>query len=345
MNQRTSLRARPAGATNTDDLNPFAHADLRLATWQLVNTCIPYLALLVAMYWTVYAGVSYWVTLALAIPTAGLQIRVFIFFHDACHGSFFASQRANRILGYVTGVLTFTPYDNWRRSHGIHHSSVGDLDRRGVGDVMTWTVDEYLTASPLKRLGYRLYRHPVVMFLIGPLYVFIVSNRLLHKGFGKRENRSVWITNAAILALLLATSAVLSFRAYVLVQLPVIWLSGIAGVWLFYVQHQFPNVYWARHQDWIAAQAARQGSSHYRLPRPLQWISGSIGLHHIHHLKPRIPNYRLQACYDAIPSLQEANSLSIGTSLRCLGLKLWDEARGRLIGWRELGRSASPSSS
>lgn len=315
-------------------LRQYDRPDLRKVIWQLVNTFVPYAALWAVMILTVQRGLSYWVTLALSVPAAFYLVRIFIFFHDCCHRSFFASQTANTIVGYVTGILTFTPYDEWRESHNRHHATVSDLDRRGTGDVWTMTVEEYRNASPWQRLAYRFFRHPLVTFGLGPTYIFLLSQRLPGKNASRAAVRSVIITDLAILAIFGLAAVTIGIRTYVLVQLPVILIAATIGVWLFYVQHQFEGVYWARHEAWNPLRAALEGSSYYKLPGVLRWLTGSIGLHHVHHVRPRIPNYNLQACLDAIPALQDVNPVTVGRSLRSPWLDLWDEERQQLVSFR-----------
>lgn len=314
----------------------YAQPNLRKSLLQLADTLIPYLSLWALMVYTMHKGYSYWITLGLTAIAAALYIRIFIFFHDTCHGSFFASSRANTILGYITGILTFTPYENWRRTHAIHHSTVGDLDRRGVGDVWTMTAEEYLAAPIKKRISYRLFRNPFIMFGIGPVFMFLISNRFSSKVARKSERKSVILTNLAILAIIAAISLSFGFRTYLLIQLPIMLIAGIFGVWLFYVQHQFDGVYWARHEDWDHMKASLEGSSYYRLPKILQWITGNIGLHHIHHVRPLIPNYNLQQCYDDIPELQAVKPLNLRKSLRSLFLNLYDEKQKKLVPFKTL---------
>jgi omega-6 fatty acid desaturase (delta-12 desaturase) len=314
----------------------YAQPNRRKATWQILDTFIPYLALWVLMVYAVQRGYSYWITIALGIAAAGLLLRIFILFHDCSHGSFFASHRANRILGYICGILAFTPYDNWRRSHAMHHATVGDLDRRGVGDVWTLTVEEYLAAPRWKRLAYRSFRNPFVLFGIGPGVLLCLVNRFSHKGAKKREHYSVILTNLSILAIVGVASLTIGLRTYFLIQLSVILVAGTIGVWLFYVQHQFEGLYWARHGDWDPMRASLEGSSCYKLPKVLQWFTGNIGLHHAHHVQPSIPNYNLQQCYDDIPALQAVERLTIRKSLKSLWLNLWDEDQHKLVGFHSL---------
>ncbi|MGC9469264.1 MAG: fatty acid desaturase [Anaerolineae bacterium] len=326
---------RPAWLSQLRDC---AEPDREKAAGQIATTLLPYAALWAAMIFTVHQGLPYVVTLALGIVAAGFLVRTFIIFHDCCHGSFFASRRANRILGTITGILTFTPFEAWRRSHARHHTTVGDLDRRGAGDVYTMTVEEYEAAPWYRRLGYRLFRHPLVMFGIGPTYVFLISQRFAPKGADRATRIDTILTNVAILAIIALATITIGLRTYLIIQLPVIIMAATAGVWLFYMQHQFEGVYWARHETWDPIKAALSGSSYYKLPPLLQWISGNIGLHHVHHLRATIPNYNLQAAYDAIPALQEVRPLTLRTSLRSLKLALWDEAGQQLVGFSALHR-------
>jgi omega-6 fatty acid desaturase (delta-12 desaturase) len=280
--------------------------------------------------------VSYWLTLALSIPAAGFLMRAFIIFHDCGHGSFFKSRRANDALGILTGILTFTPYYRWRHDHAVHHASAGDLDRRGVGDVWTLTVQEYLDSPPWKRAAYRLFRYPLVMVGFGPFFVFVIIQRFAGGTTGKRERYSVYWTNLALLGILALMGATIGIKAYVLIQVPIMIIAGSAGVWMFYVQHQFEGVYWERHDNWNYASAALKGSSFYQLPRVLQWFTGNIGFHHIHHLGPRIPNYNLERCYRENLMFQEVKPITLRTSLKSLRLRLWDEERHRLVGFGHL---------
>ena len=304
---------------------------LKSSLWQLCNSVLPYLALWGLMIWTLQ--ISYWITLALAVPAAGFLVRIFIIFHDCGHGSFFKSRRANRLTEFVTGVLTFTPYRQWRHEHARHHATSGDLDRRGAGEIWTLTVQEYLGASRGKRLAYRFARNPFVLFLVAPLWVFLVEQRFPSRAVGKREHMGVYLTNAALFAIAGAMSLTIGIKAYVLIQLPVVALAGAAGVWLFYVQHQFEDAHWARREDWDYVEAALRGSSFYKLPKVLQWFTGNIGFHHIHHLSPGIPNYNLERCHRQVPLFQEVKPVTLLSSLSALSFRLWDEQRKRLVGY------------
>ena len=294
-----------------------------------------YLGLWTAMIVGTTAGVSYWITLLLVIPCAFAHIRVFILFHDCCHGSLFSSRRANIAVGHLTGILTFTNYETWRRSHLKHHATNAQLDHRGVGDVWTMTVDEFSRSSVWTRLKYRLFRSPVVMFVIGPLYLFVLKYRLSSPGASLRERISTAITNVGLLGIAVGVSILIGPVAFISLQLPVLLISGMIGIWLFYVQHQFDPGYWSRDETWDEIDAALQGSSYYRMPRLFQWICGHIGIHHIHHLLPQIPNYRLRACYNENPEVQVARPLTVRRSLASLRMKLWSETDRKFISFGE----------
>jgi len=321
-----------------DQINKFARPDWRRSVWQLINSVIPYFALLVGMYYSL--EISYWLTLALAVPAAGFLIRIFIIFHDCGHGSFFKSQKVSTIVGYFTGILTLVPYHDWRFNHARHHATSSDLDRRGVGDVWTMTTREYLALPARQRLQYRLFRNPLVMFGIGPLYSSLIVPRFTPPGTKKRERRSVYLTNLSLLAVVILMSILIGFKTYLLIQLPVIFFAWSLGIWLFYVQHQYEDAYWERHEDWDYQEAALRGSSFYKLPAVLQWFTGNIGFHHVHHLNARIPNYNLQKCHEQVDLFREVKPLTLLTSLKSLRFRLYDEELGRMIGFRELKADA-----
>jgi omega-6 fatty acid desaturase (delta-12 desaturase) len=303
---------------------------------QLCTTIPPFLGLLWLMHWSL--GYSYWVTLALAFPTAGFLVRTFIIMHDCSHGSFLPHRRANEIIGFITGVLTLTPFAKWRRDHALHHASSGDLDRRGHGDVMTLTVEEYRARSRWGRFQYRVYRNPLVLFGLGPLWLMINQRWVATTAeTSPLERTSVRATNAAILGIIVVLSVIVGLPHVLLVYVPVFLLGGSAGIWLFYVQHQFEDTYWQGHTGWEHAEAALKGSSYYRLPRVLEWITGNIGLHHVHHIDPRIPNYNLRRCHDENREFHEVTILSLRDSLHTTSLKLWDSKRERLVGFKEAG--------
>jgi omega-6 fatty acid desaturase (delta-12 desaturase) len=279
----------------------------------------------------------------LAIPTAGLLVRLFIIQHDCGHHSFFRGRRANDLWGGFCGLLTLTPYHLWRRSHSRHHSSSGNLSHRGHGDVWVLTVDEYRNCSRLGRLRYRFYRHPLFLFLLGPSLLFVLRQRFTYyiPRSWRRERRSVHATNFGILLLVVVAWSTIGLPAFFLVHGPVVILGAMIGSWLFFVQHQFEQAYWQPQEEWNYVRSAFEGSSYYRLPRVLQWFTGNIGFHHIHHLESRIPNYNLPDCYAAVPELRQAVTLGLWDSIQCTKLKLWDEGRQRMVTFDEvhLGRA------
>ena len=302
--------------------------------WQIVNTLVPYFALWYLMWLTV--PISWWLAVPLAALAGAFMVRAFIIFHDCGHGSFFKSPLANHIVGAITGALTYTPYYHWRWEHAIHHSSSGDLDRRGTGDIWTLTVEEYLKSSRWKRFSYRLARNPIVLFVLAPLFLFLVIQRIPKFRAPTRERYSVYLTNLAIGTMAAGTIWIFGLKAFLILQGTVLMVAGSAGVWLFYVQHQFEGVYWERGESWDYATAALQGSSFYKLPKVLQWFSGNIGFHHIHHLSPRIPNYHLEKCHDAEPLFQTVKPITFFASFKSFTFRLWDEQRRRLVGYRHL---------
>ena len=304
------------------------------ANWQIVSTFVPYVALWAIMYWSV--SYSWWLTVPLAALAGAILVRVFIIFHDCGHGSYFASKKANDVVGFITGLFTFTPFCHWRWQHSLHHASAGDLDRRGVGDIWTMTVQEYLESSRWKRFAYRLARNPIVLFVIAPIYLFMFEQRIPSIKANRRERNSVWWMNAAIAVKVVVMSLIFGFKVYLILQLMVMAIAGAAGIWLFYVQHQFEDVYWERREDWDFTAAALQGSSFYKLPKILHWFSGNIGYHHIHHLSSRIPNYHLALCHRSHSLFQDVKPITLLGSLKCLNLRLWDEQRGKLVGYRRI---------
>ena len=322
-------------------LSQYAKPELARAILQLLTAVIPYFGLWVILVYMVKQKYPAAVIILLIFLASLFLVRIFIFFHDCAHNSFFASRRANTVLGYVMGILTFTPFKYWQHNHLVHHNTYADLDKRGVGDIWTLTIEEYQATSPMRRLGYRLYRNPFVFLGIGPGYSFLLTQRILHQWAGKNERFSAAVTNLAIIAIILAASQTIGIGTYLLIQLPIVLIAGSLGVWLFYVQHQFEGVYWSRHEDWDPVKAALKGSSYYQLPKVLQWFSGNIGLHHIHHVLPRIPNYKLQQSYDESPAMQAVRPLTLRRSLKSLFLNLWDEKQQQLVSFRSLKKSSS----
>jgi omega-6 fatty acid desaturase (delta-12 desaturase) len=311
----------------------YARPDLRRSLWQAANSLVPFFALFYLSLRSL--EISFWLTLPLCILTAGFMVRTFIIFHDCGHGSFFKSQKANDFLGVITGIINFTPYYKWKHDHAIHHATAGDLDRRGIGDVYTMTVREYVGSPWWKRLAYRVMRNPLAMFGVGPLAMFALVQRFPNKRMGKRELASVWWTNLAVAAMVLGMVLLFGWKAYLIVQLLVLLIGGSAGIWLFYVQHNFNPPYWEHHETWNFFKAGAEGSSFYKLPAVLQWFSGNIGFHHIHHISSKIPNYNLPVCHKENPVFH-VPPITLLASLKCLRLRLYDEVTRRMVGWEAL---------
>lgn len=325
---------------NTDKDNwkkniaPYERPYIRRSIWQLVNTLVPFVILWYLAYLSL--SVSYWLTLALAIPAAGFLIRTFIIFHDCCHHSFFKSRKANTIVGTITGILTSCPYYQWRYTHSVHHATSSNLNKRGVGDIWTLTMDEYLSLSPVRKLVYRIYRNPFVMFGLGPIYIFLIDYRFNRKRAGRAERINTYVTNLGIIGGAGSLSWIVGWQEVLLVQGPIFLLSGMAGIWLFYVQHQFEDTYFENEENWDYVSAALQGSSFYKLPKILHWFTGNIGFHHIHHLSPKVPNYNLQRAHEENAFLQEVPAIGMISSLRSLRYRLWNEQTKKFVGFREI---------
>jgi omega-6 fatty acid desaturase (delta-12 desaturase) len=331
----TGDQTAPVGTSEWKEIvRKYQTPSLGRSLWQIANTLGPYFLIWVGIYFAL--SVSYALVVPLALLAGAFLVRTFIIFHDCTHGSFFKSRKANDFLGFFTGVLAFTPYHHWKWSHSLHHSSSGDLDRRGMGDVWTLTVQEYLDASPGKRFAYRLVRNPFILFVLAPLFLFVVWHRIPDPDAKGRVRYWVYVTNMALALQAFALALVFGFWNYLLIQSLVLLVASTAGVWLFYVQHQFEDVSWERGEDWDFAQAALQGSSFYQLPKILQWFSGNIGYHHIHHLSPRIPNYRLERAHDSEPLFQAVKPLTLRGSLKSFTFRLWDESHKKLVGYKAL---------
>ncbi len=304
----------------------------------MLASAIPFLLLWYATYRSLEVG--FWLTLILAVPTAGFLMRLFMIQHDCGHGSFFTSKRAADLVGFWIGVLTLTPYQYWRRTHAYHHAHSGDLDFRTFGEIITLTVDEYRQLHWLKKLHYRVYRNPLVLFGPGAAFHFLVKHRYpwdIPKTW-KQAWASVWKTNLALVAVAALMMALIGWKAFLLVQLPITLAACAMGVWLFYVQHQFEDTYWHDHDHWDFFEAGLQGSSYLDLPRPLQWLTASIGIHHIHHIAAKIPNYKLQQCLDDNPELQRVTRITLRETLGCIRLTLWDPESQKLIRFKDLRR-------
>lgn len=318
-------------------LNDYRQPDPRRSVRELLITAVPFALAWAAMLAALKLD-QFWLYALLILPAAGLLVRLFMIQHDCGHGSFFGNRTGNDWTGRVIGVLTMTPYDHWRRAHAIHHASAGNLDRRGIGDIDTLTVDEYLARSRWGRLRYRLYRHPLVMFGIGPIYVFLLESRL-PIGFA-RKGWTPWIsTMTTNLGITLAAGLLMwafGIGPFLLVHLPIVILGAAAGVWLFYVQHQFEGTHWDSNESWEFHEAALHGSSHYDLPAVLRWFSANIGMHHVHHLCARIPYYRLPEVLRDHPELRDVGRLTLWESFGCVRLTLWDDRQRQLISFREM---------
>jgi omega-6 fatty acid desaturase (delta-12 desaturase) len=322
-----------------DTVDRYARPHLGRSLFALATSVVPFLGLWVLMYFAL--SVSYLLVLVLAVPTAGFLLRTYILFHDCSHGSLMPGRRANAYVGRVLALIVFTPFAVWRRDHAGHHATGGDLDRRGIGDVPTLTVAEYTDKSRGKRLGYRLFRNPLIMFGLGPIYGMLLEPRLPSRGVPTRIKRSVWLTNLALVLIIGGLCWLIGWRDFLLVEVPLIPLAGGVGIWLFYVQHQFDGTYWERSRDWSYADSALRGSSYLKLPKVLQFFTGNIGLHHVHHLSPKIPNYNLQRAQDESAIFRDVPELSLWEAIRATRLKLWDEDAGRLVTWAELASGRS----
>jgi len=336
---RDTAHVKLNNETWQSEIGRFMKPNLRKAFIQIIDTVLPYILLWPVMIFMIRNHYPYPVILVIAVLAGLLLMRTFIIFHDCCHGSFFKSRLANQAWGFITGILTFTPFWNWRWAHNVHHATSGNLKRRGIGDVWTMTLSEYQKTGKYRRLAYRLFRNPFVMFGIGPLYLFLVTMRFSNPGSPARERRNVMITNILILMIITGFSLVIGLRTYIMIQIPVLFTAGMVGIWLFYIQHQFEEAYWKEDEDWNLNDSALSGSSYYKLPGLLQWISGNIGFHHIHHLRPRIPNYHLEACNEAIPAFRNIQPMTIRRSLKSLKLNLWDEETQRMISFKSVNHS------
>lgn len=312
---------------------PFQTPSVPRAVWQIVNTLVPYVALWYLMWKSL--AVSYWLTLGLAVVAGLLVVRTFIIFHDCCHGSYFKSKKANDILGFITGMITFTPYGHWRWQHNVHHATSGDLDRRGDGDIWTMTVDEYAKAPRSKRIFYHIVRNPFVLFVLGPLFLFVLYQRIPSPRAKGKDRKSVMWMNLALALMVGGMCWLMGWKSYLMIQIPVTFVAGAAGIWMFYVQHQYEDTYWESRSEWDYTAAAIEGSSFYKLPRILQWFTGNIGFHHIHHLSSRIPNYHLERCHFSHPMFHTVKPLTLLSSLKCINLRLWDEKSRKLVSFRD----------
>jgi len=308
--------------------------DLRKSIWQICNSVIPYFVLWYLMVQSLQ--VSYLITLFLILIASGFLVRIFIIFHDCGHGSFFKSKKTNTFVGIIAGIIAFTPYHKWHKHHAEHHASTVNLDKRGMGDVWTMTVNEYQSSSRGKRLFYRSFRNPFFMFTMGPLFMFIVQNRFSNKKMTPTERWNVYFTNMVLLMMAAGMSFLIGIKAYLLIQVPLLVISHVIGLWLFYIQHQFEDVSWDRASNWDYKNAAILGSSFLKLPCILQWFTGNIGFHHVHHLSPRIPNYNLARCQNENDLFKDVRPITLGSTFKALNLSLWDEANRQLVRFRKV---------
>jgi omega-6 fatty acid desaturase (delta-12 desaturase) len=315
-------------------VSKYNYPDPKKSWWQITNSVGSYILLFVAMIFSL--KISYWLTLLLAVFEAGFMVRIFIIFHDCGHGSFFKSKRLNTIVGIITGLIVFTPYHMWHYEHNVHHQTVGNLDKRGIGDVKTLTVYEYLKLTRWKRLGYRFYRNPVFLFIIAPTLIFVFMHRITRSYMSAREKMYQHLSSLAIAAAILIFILIIGWKTYLLIQLPVLFIAAAHGVWLFYIQHQFRHVQWTHTEKWDYKTIALQGSSMFKLPFLLNWFTGSIGYHHIHHLSPLIPNYKLKRCHNENPIFSEIKPITFFSAFESLLLRLWDERRQMLVGFNEI---------
>lgn len=313
---------------------PFEKSTTKNSILQIGNTILPFFLLWILAYQSL--SISYVLTVILSVIAAGFLVRVFIIFHDCCHYSFFKNRKANDILGTITGILTLFPYRQWQHDHSVHHATSSNLDKRGTGDIWMLTVDEYLEADRWTKMKYRLYRNPFVMFVLGPIYKFLIENRFNRKGARKKERINTYVTNVAIVGLVVLLSFTLGWQSFLLIQGTIFMVSGAAGIWLFYVQHTFEDSYFEEDENWEYVRAAVEGSSFYKLPKALQWFTGNIGYHHVHHLSPRIPNYKLEQAHENTPPLQNVPTVTLATSIESIKFHLWDETEKKFIGFKEL---------
>lgn len=315
------------------DVAPFAKSDLKKSVRQLLNTIPPVFILWFLAYKSL--EVSTFLTIGLAVAAAFFVVRTFIIFHDCTHGSFFRNKKANDITGTITGVLTLFPYEKWKREHSIHHATSSNLDKRGVGDIWVMTVEEYAQASKWQRLGYRFYRNPLVLFGLGPLYLVLISSRINRKDARRKERLNTYLTNAILIALYSAVILLTGWQAFLLIQGVMMFTAAMLGIWLFYIQHTFEDSYFEEESEWDYVKAAVEGSSYYQLPRVLQWATGNIGFHHVHHLAPRVPNYNLEMAHELTPPLHQATTITLKTSLESLRYRLYDPANKRFVTFKE----------
>ncbi len=315
-------------------VKPFEQHQMKSSIFQLINTLVPFFLLWFLAYKSL--AISPFLTVAIATIASGFVIRIFIIFHDCTHYSFFKNNKLNRGVGTVLGIITLFPFSKWQREHSIHHATSSNLDKRGTGDVWVMTVDEYVEATPLMRLVYRVYRHPIVLFGFGPFYLYLVANRMNRKDARRKERINTYLTNAAIVIIYAGLIYLVGINAFLLIQGPILFIAGSLGIWLFYVQHQFEDSYFEEESKWSFVKAAIDGSSYYKLPAVLQWVTGNIGYHHVHHLSPNVPNYRLAEAHENTPPLHQATTITLKTSLKSINFRLFDEKKKDFVTFKDV---------
>ncbi|XRG80622.1 fatty acid desaturase [Rossellomorea sp. GAMAL-10_SWC] len=313
---------------------PYEKSNLKASIWQMINTFIPFIFLWYLAYKSI--SISVVLTIFIDIVAALFLIRIFIIFHDCCHQSFFKNKTANKVLGTITGVVTLFPFSQWKHSHSVHHATSGNLDKRGIGDMWVLTVEEYVAAPFWTKIQYRLYRNPLIMFGLGPIYIVLISNRFNTKNAKLKERLNTYLTNILIVGVSALFCYTIGWENYLIVEGPIFFISAVLGIWLFYVQHQFEDTYFEEDANWEYVKAAVEGSSFYKLPKVLQWITGNIGYHHVHHLSPRVPNYNLESVHNNTLPLQNVPTITLKTSFTSLKFRLWDEETKRFVGFKDI---------
>ncbi|MFF3022450.1 fatty acid desaturase [Gottfriedia sp. NPDC057948] len=313
---------------------PYEKSNLKASIWQMINTFIPFIFLWYLAYKSI--SISVVLTIFIDIVAALFLIRIFIIFHDCCHQSFFKNKTANKVLGTITGVVTLFPFSQWKHSHSVHHATSGNLDKRGIGDMWVLTVEEYVAASFWTKIQYRLYRNPLIMFGFGPIYIVLISNRFNTKNAKLKERLNTYLTNIIIVGISALFCYTIGWENYLIVEGPIFFISAVLGIWLFYVQHQFEDTYFEEDANWEYVKAAVEGSSFYKLPKLLQWITGNIGYHHVHHLSPRVPNYNLESVHNNTLPLQNVPTITLKTSFTSLKFRLWDEETKQFVGFKDV---------
>lgn len=316
----------------TKRMQAYSKSKTSKSVWQIINSFGSYLLTWVLIIYSL--SISYWLTAFLILLAAGFLVRMFIIFHDCGHGSFFNSQKANTFVGMFFGILAFTPYYSWHRQHMEHHASVGNLDKRGKGDVWVMTREEYLASTKWERFKYRVYRNPLSIFGVGSLYLFLIRNRFVNRNMPRKDKLNIYFTNLMLVLLFVVMGIFIGFTTFLIIQLSILYVAAIGGLWLFYLQHQYPEVAWFRSEDWNFREVALHGSSYVKFPKLLQWFSGNIGFHHIHHLNPRIPNYNLEKCFKENKIFQNVPPVTFKQSMKSLKLRLWDEKLKRMVSFR-----------